>query len=120
MHKISKSAANPRKLSQSVIQITQMLGMYQAELARVLHVMCSDVGELANGSRELEPGTPAWQQAELFCSFYNRLFDRMQGDAVTMRNWLRKDNNALHGTPLLLIIDDNQLVRLHDFLGSKE
>ena len=42
--KIENATANERSLSQSVIQVIELLGMYHAELARILGQQCGDIG----------------------------------------------------------------------------
>lgn len=106
---ISQSVDDPRKLTQSVLQIIALLDMYQAELARVLQVNCGDIGELASARQTLQPDTPAWEQALLFVRFYQALFNAMGGDGVAMRHWLRVEHRALGGVPHLLIVDEGRL-----------
>ena len=71
-------------LTQSVVQATQMLGLYQAELARVLGVRCGEVGELFSGKRNFEPDTEVCAKALLFIQFYELLYDKLKGDDVAM------------------------------------
>ena len=106
---IPHTVDDPRKLTQSVLQIIALLDMYQAELARVLHVNCGDIGRLASARQFLEPGTPAWEQALLFVRLYRALFNTMDGDGVAMRHWLRVEHQALGGVPHLLIVDEDRL-----------
>lgn len=114
----ASQTASPQALTQQVIFITHQLGMYQAELARVLHVQCPEVGRLGAGQAVLEAGTRAWDQACLFIDFYQRLSDKLQGDEVSMYHWLRAENSGLGGVPLLLIIDDDRLEEVVRFLDS--
>lgn len=113
---ITAPVSDPRKLTQSVLQITAMLDMYQAELARVLKVHCGDIGMLASGKRYLEPGTEAWKQAQLFVRFYQALYRSKGGDGVGMRHWLRIENKDLGGVPHLIIVDDGELLRVVEYL----
>lgn len=113
---IAAETSDPRKLTQSVLQIIALLDMYQAELARVLHLKCGDIGELACARRYLETGTEHWQQALLLVRFYRLLYDRMNGDGVAMRHWLRVKNAGLGGVPHLLIVDDDRLAEVVRFL----
>lgn len=106
---IAADVNEPRRLTQAVLHITEMLGLFQAELARVLHVRCGDIGALAGARRSLEPDTRAWEQALLFVRFYRALYSRMGGDGVAMRHWLRVEDQALGGVPHLLIVDVNRL-----------
>ena len=104
----------PRKLTQAVLQITWMLDLYQAELARVLGIRCGDIGQLASGREHLVPATPAWTRARQFVRFYQLLFRYLAGDGVAMRHWLRIEQHGLGGIPHRLIIDEG---RLDDVIG---
>ena len=109
---------NPVELTKKLIFITHQLGMYQAELARVLHLQCPDIGRLATGRGVLEPGTTAWQRAGRFIYFYRLLHDKLQGDEVSMYHWWRAENAFLAGVPHLLIIDDDRLEEVITYLES--
>ena len=113
---ITTAVDDPRALTQAVLQITTMLDMFQAELARVLHVNCGDIGQLSCGRQVLETGTQSWDQAQLFVRFYQGLYQRMDGDGVSMRHWLRVESKALKGVPHLLIVDDDRLTELVSFV----
>ena len=130
VHKIEaaefgSNEASSKKLTQSVLQITEMLAMYQAELARILQLQCSDIGRLANGKDVIKPYTVTWERAVLFLCFYEQLYNQMEGDAVAMRHWLRVESSDLNGVPLLLIVDDDQLdvvlkyIKLHEIKYGK-
>ena len=106
---IKPEAGDPRGLTRSVLQIIALLDMYQAELARILHLNCGDIGELASAQRYLEPGTGAWGQAQLFVRFYRALYIKKNGDGVAMRHWLRVGHKELGGVPHLLIVDKDRL-----------
>ena len=114
--KIETPCTSERKLSQSVIQVIELLGMYNAELARILGQQCGDIGELTSGQRCIKQDTEAWQQAELFIETYNLLFDYFDGDSVAMYHWMRAENKYLAGTPHFLIVDENKLKLIHDYL----
>ena len=114
-----KTTQDPRKLSQSVIQIIDFLNMYQAELARVLNVQCSDIGELSSGKRCLQPETTEWKQALLFVRLYQLLFERFDGDESLIVHWLRADNKQFNKSPHLLIVDDNKLEEVVRFVEAQ-
>ena len=77
--KINKPFESERKISQSVIQVIELLGMYHAELARILGQQCGDIGELTSGQRCIKQGSDAWHQAVLFIETYHLLFDYFDG-----------------------------------------
>jgi hypothetical protein len=114
--RITQAVDDPRSLTQVVLQITAMLDMFQAELARVLQVNCGDIGQLSCDRKTLEPGTGPWDQAQLFTRFYRGLYERMKGDGVAMRHWLRVENRTLQGVPHLLLVDENRLAELVDYV----
>lgn len=109
VHQISATLDEPRRLTQAVLQIVDMLGLYQAELARILRLKCGDIGRLAAAQQCLEPATPAWERARLLVRCYRALYIVQQGNAVAMRHWLHVPDAALGGVPHLLIVDDGRL-----------
>ncbi len=114
--KIDNPFESERKLSQSVIQVTELLGMYNAELARVLGQQCGDIGDLTSGRQCLIRDTASWHQAVLFIDSYHQLFDYFEGDSVAMYHWMRADNKNLAGIPHVLIVDEGKLQTIHDYL----
>ncbi len=118
--KITRPVTEPKVMSYSVLQASQMLAMLNAELARVLKLQCADIAALSAAQSTLQPQTMAWQQAQQFIQFYNLLCDKFSGDAVAMRHWLRAENKILAGVPLLLIIDDGRLDDIIHFIASDQ
>ena len=116
MFKINNPYESERKISQSVIQVIELLGMYDAELARILGQQCADVGQLTSGKSCIKKNSEAWSQAVLFINMYHQLFDYFEGDGIAMYHWMRAYNRHLNGTPHLLIVDDNKLQVIHDYL----
>jgi hypothetical protein len=114
--KINNPFASERKLSQSVIQITELLGMYNAELARILGQQCEDIGKLNSAKSYIKKDSEGWQQAVLFIEMYHQLFDYFEGDSIAMYHWMRVHNKHLNGTPHFLIVDDGKLQNIHDYL----
>ena len=120
LFELSTPTETPRRLTQSVLQITEMLGMYQAELARVLGLQCGDIGELSSGRRCLELNTQAWRQALLFVEMYQALYALHCGDGVAMYHWLRSTHDGLESSPHLLMVDHHQLGRVVDHLQAQQ
>lgn len=116
-YRLSAPFSSPRKLSQSVVQAGEMLGLVRAEVARILGFKCESISALYDGKLLLEQGTQAWQQGELFIRFYNLLYDRFDGNGARMVHWFRADNKDLGDSPFLLIIDDGELARVEAYLS---
>lgn len=106
---IEDGGGDPRRLTQSVLQATDLLGFYQAELARMLSLQCGDIGHLTAGRRDLAPGSTAWRQARLFVRLYRALYVRHHGDGTAMYHWLRVPQAALDAIPHRLMVDEGRL-----------
>ncbi len=98
-----------KKLTQSVLQITQMLGLYQAELARILQLRCGDIAELAEAKCYLQKNTPQWQLAKDFVLLFEKLFEYCGGDEACMCHWLRKQQSASVSSPFHLLVDEQKM-----------
>lgn len=109
VHRLTDPFTSARRLSQSVVQAGELLGLYRAEVARILGFQCADISALYDGGLVLEPGSAAWDRAVLFVQFYQALYDRMAGDGARMWHWLRADNRELGRSPFLLMVDDGRL-----------
>lgn len=107
-----------RKLTQAVIQVVDMLDLYQAELARILHLQCADIGQLANAQVLLSPGTEAWDRAQNFILFYQLLYQKQQADGVAMRHWLRRQHPVFGQTPHLMLVDEDKLSEVICYLKT--
>ncbi|WP_303905928.1 antitoxin Xre/MbcA/ParS toxin-binding domain-containing protein [Thiohalomonas denitrificans] len=110
---------SPEKLSQSVVQAGDLLGLVRAEVARILGFKCESISALYNGRLLLEEGTKAWREAVLFVRFYQLLDERMAGDEARMVNWLRREQEALGSSPFYLIIDEGRLADVVAYLEQQ-
>ena len=115
---IPEIPTDARKLTQAVIQVVDMLDLYQAELARILHLQCSDIGQLANAQKPLVAGSDAWDKARNFIYFYQLLYKKHQANGVSMRHWLRRRHDSFDQTPHLMLVDDDRLMDLILYLKS--
>jgi hypothetical protein len=104
--RIDNPFESERRITQSVIQVTELLGMYQAELARILGGQCADIGRLVSGQQLILRNTEAWNRAKVFIEIYHALYNRFQGDSTAMYHWMRAYNHKLGGTPHFLVVDD--------------
>ena len=104
-------AANgtPDGLTPAVLMAAEMLGLYRAELARILGLKCEQIGALANARSLLEPGSLAWVRASDFVRLYQALYRRFGGAETGMCHWLRVVHPALGTTPLLAMVDEGRL-----------
>jgi len=110
---------NAKKLTPAVLQAADMLGLYGAELARILNVLCGDIGLMANGKKLLETGSETWDRGLCFLDFYELLGKTPGDDEVAMCHWLRAEHKQLKRTPLLEIVDHNGIRKVMDCLKEK-
>lgn len=120
MHKIGNEVLNSaRQLTPAVLQISEFLGLYHAELARILGIQCSDIGALVQIKAFIEPDTPVGQRAILFVRLYQHLYTRFAGDSVAICHWLRAVNPHMSKSPFYLLVDDGQLHWLLSYLEQQ-
>jgi len=105
-------------LSRATIRAARFLALAQAELAPVIGVSTATLSRLANGQRQLEPGSKPWQLAALFVRLFRSLDAIVGSDDTAAQAWLRSENTALGGVPLDLIRDPAGLVRTVDYLDA--
>ena len=118
--KLSDVSHSTSVLTPAVLQVSHMLGLYHAELARILKLQCADVGELANAQQFLEVNSIAWQQAEKFILLFESLYLKFHGNEALMCNWLRKQNSILNGIPLYLMVDEGFIDNCLNYLHSQQ
>jgi len=101
---------NPASLSliASVNHAADSLGLYRAELARILDLMCQDVSDSIQLESTLESSLECRLKAEQFVVFYDALEERFSADTVAMVNWFRQHNVELDTTPFLAMVDENR------------
>ena len=105
-------------LSRATVRAARFLALPQGELAEVIGVSSATLSRLANGQRQLEPGSKPWQLAALFVRLFRSLDAIVGSDDAAARAWLRSENGALGGVPLALIREPAGLVRTVDYLDA--
>jgi DNA-binding XRE family transcriptional regulator len=105
-------------LSRATVRAARFLALPQGELAEVIGVSSATLSRLANGQKQLEPGSKPWQLAALFVRLFRSLDAIVGSDDSAARAWLRSENHALGGVPLTLIREPAGLVRTVDYLDA--
>ena len=114
-----RPAADPAAtLSRATVRAARFLALAQSDLAPVLGVSAATLSRLANGQRQLEPGSKPWQLAALFVRLFRALDAIVGSDDAAAQAWLRSENSALGGVPLQLIQEPAGLVRAVDYLDA--
>jgi len=105
-------------LSRAAVRAARFLGLPQSDLACVIGVSGATLSRLANGQKQLEPGSKPWQLAALFVRLFRALDAIVGSDDAAAQAWLRSENSALGGVPLQLIQEPAGLVRAVDYLDA--
>lgn len=98
-------ASTPRQLGQAALQAADLLGLYGAELARIIGLRCEDVAALSSGRWLLETDSEAWRRAQQWVSIYDLLYRHHAGDGVAMVHWLHVDLPGQGTSPHRLLVD---------------
>ncbi|MCU7960136.1 MAG: hypothetical protein KZQ58_09080 [gamma proteobacterium symbiont of Bathyaustriella thionipta] len=102
---LAQQQPDAKLLTRAILQISNSLHFYHAELARILNYQCRDIGQLANAEQYLKPQSIHWQQALLLLRFYDLLDKKFASDEAAMCHWLRKNNMQWNDTPLMMMVD---------------
>lgn len=101
--------SNSLSLIASLYHATDILGLYRADLARILGLMCENVSTPNYLERLLSENAAYLQKAKRFVYFFELLDSRFPASEENMIHWFRKDNTALGTSPFLAMVDDNRL-----------
>jgi transcriptional regulator with XRE-family HTH domain len=116
--KVKDAPDRSATLTKAALRAADYLDLPQADVGEILGVSAATVSRLANGLKQFEPDTKAWQLAALFVRLFRSLDAIVGSDDAAARAWLRSENAALGGVPLELIRDAAGLVRTVDYLDS--
>lgn len=78
----------------SANRATDGLGLYRAELARILGLKCADVSDSIHLEFLLGDNIGIRKKAERFVAFHELLENNFSGDSVAMLHWFRKEKQA--------------------------
>jgi hypothetical protein len=117
---IAEISPEPRGRTQQLVQALTMLDLYQAELARILRLQCADIAAFCNAQTTLEPNTESWRRSHQFIFLYQLLYQKLAADGVQMRHWLRRRHPCFGQTPQLMLVDENRLDELLEYLQSAQ
>ena len=85
------------------------LNLYRAELARILDLQCPQVSDPEILEEQLENNGCVARNAMRFLYFFAQLQKTFPQDDIAQVHWLRKHHRRLGTTPLLAMVDEQNL-----------
>jgi hypothetical protein len=110
-------AAPEAALTKAALRASALLGMKDAELARVIGVSAASLSRL-HRDRTIAPATKEGELAVLFVRMYRSLDAILGGHEGRMRAWLRAENHHLGGVPAELVQTVPGLVHVIQYLDA--
>lgn len=105
-------------LAKATGRAAALLGLSGAVLARVLGVSEATVSRVSRGERGLAPESKEGELAALLVRLYRSLDALVGNDESRRLTWMRSHNDALNGTPSVLIQSVQGLVATVAYLDS--
>lgn len=105
-------------LAKATQRSAALLGLNGAALARVLGVSEASVSRMVRGERGVTPDSKEGELALLLVRLYRSLDALVGNDESRRLAWMRSPNDALHGTPALLIQQAQGLVATVNYLDA--
>lgn len=90
-------------LTKAVGRVAERLSLSNGELARVLGMSDSSASRLRSGTYALNANNKEFELGALLVRAFRSLDAILGGDGSSMNSWMRTENSALRGVPLLLI-----------------
>jgi hypothetical protein len=112
--KVALVSQHTNALTCNVLRVSDEFGLYRAETARILGLVCGDIGVLGSGQYAIDPQSHAGARALAFLQIHALPERKMKGDGVAMFHWLRKHHPAPGTTPLFCMVDAG------DFTGVRQ
>jgi hypothetical protein len=106
-------------VTRAVLRAAERLDLSNKVVARVLGLSEASVSRMGSGAYLVKPGDKAFDLALLFVRLFRSLDAITGGDEQTARAWLRSDNLALGGTPIVLVESVAGLMTVVGYLDAR-
>lgn len=91
-------------VSKAVARASGLLGLKNADLARVLGISPASASRLRDGSWALQPQTKPYELGLLLVRLFRSLDAMMGGEAEAVRSWMNAPNLAFGGAPPITLV----------------
>jgi Protein of unknown function (DUF2384) len=105
--------------TKAVLRAAARLGVSNKALGRIIGLSEATVSRMGSGAYTLTSGDKAFELAVLFVRLFRALDTIAGGDEAVAAAWLRNENLALGGTPLVLIQTVSGLLHVLGYLDAR-
>ena len=106
-------------VTKAVMRAALRLELSNRIVARILGVSEATVSRMGAGTYSLKPGDKPFDLAVLFLRLFRALDAIAGGDEQTAQTWLRAENAALGGVPVVLIESVPGLITVVGYLDAR-
>ena len=114
-----ESVADGAVVTKAALRAAAHLGVSHRSLARILGVSEATVSRMGAGTYVLKSEDKAFELALMFLRLFRALDALAGGDAQTSRAWLRNENLALGGVPIVLIEALSGIIHVVGYLDAQ-
>ena len=114
-----ESVADGAVVTKAALRAAAHLGVSNRSLARILGVSEATVSRMGAGTYVLKSEDKAFELALMFLRVFRALDALAGGDAQTSRAWLRNENLALGGVPIVLIASLSGIINVVGYLDAQ-
>jgi len=119
MAAVPKVKPNPEVvLSKATLNAASLLGLNNAELAKVLGISEPTVSRVASGNRHIDPHSREGQTALILVRIFRALDLLVGGDSTARDAWMTSHNKVIAGVPKAAIQTVTGLVHTIDYLDG--
>lgn len=117
MAKVPEVKPNPDAvLSKATLNASALLGLSNAELAKVLGISRPSVSRIASGRRHIDSHSREGETALILVRIFRSLDQLVGGDSSRRTAWMTSHNKAISGVPKTAIQTMHGLVHTIDYL----
>lgn len=114
-----ETVADGAVVTKAALRAAAHLGLSNRALARVIGVSEATVSRMGAGTYVLKTADKAFELAVMFLRLFRALDALAGGDAQTSRAWLRNENLALGGVPIVLIESLSGIINVVGYLDAQ-
>lgn len=105
-------------LTKATLRAADLLGLQNADLAKIIGVSSATVSRYRNSGSEISPGTKPGELALLLVRIFRSLDPLVGADNELRTSWMHSHNKALGGVPAQLMRKPDGLTRTLAYLDG--